>query len=116
MIVEERTYRLVPGATARYLQAWHRIGREPQVRHLGEPVGVYTVEIGGLNTLVYLWRYADLTDRAHRRQALAADAEFAAFRREVRALLARQTNRILLPVPLSSDTAHPDRVGMPGLA
>lgn len=97
MILEERDYRLVPGGTARYLEAWHRAGREPQVRHLGEPAGVYTVEIGELNTLVYLWRFADLADRAHRRKALAADPDFAAFRAEVRALLVQQSNRILLP-------------------
>ncbi|HZU57149.1 MAG TPA: NIPSNAP family protein [Actinocrinis sp.] len=97
MILEERNYRLVPGGAARYLAAWHRAGREPQVRHLGEPVGVYTVEMGELNTLVYHWRYADFADRAHRRQQLAADADFAAFRAEVRGLLVQQSNRILLP-------------------
>ena len=103
MILEERNYLLVPGGSARYLEAWHRTGREPQVRHLGEPAGVFTVEIGELNTLVYHWRYADLADRAHRRRALAADADFAAFRREVRALLVQQSNRILLPFTPAQD-------------
>jgi hypothetical protein len=36
MIVEERDYRLVPGGVPTYLQVWHRLGRAPQVRHLGE--------------------------------------------------------------------------------
>jgi len=103
VILEERMYRLVPGGAPRYLEAWHRAGRVPQVRHLGEPAGVYTVEIGELNTLVYLWRYADLADRAHRRKALAADADFTEFRREVRALLVHQINRILVPVAPSND-------------
>ena len=107
MIVEERTYRVAPGGVARYLEAWHRVGREPQVRHLGEPAGVYTVEIGELNTLLYLWRYADLADRAHRRKALAADAGFAVFRSEVRGLLVHQSNRILFPV------VHPDAAATP---
>lgn len=96
MIIEEREYRLVPGSTARYLQAWQRLGREPQTRHLGEPAGVYTVEIGDLNTLIYLWRFTDLGDRGERRRALAGDPDFAAFRSEVRDLLVSQTNRILL--------------------
>ena len=87
----------MPGSTARYLEAWHRLGREPQTRHLGEPAGVYTVEIGDLNTLIYLWRLTDLADRTHRRAALAADPDFAVFRREVRDLLVSQSNRILLP-------------------
>lgn len=97
MILEEREYRLVPGATGRYLEAWRRLGREPQTRHLGEPAGVYMVEIGDLNTLIYLWRFVDLGDRAERRRALAADADFAGFRREVRELLVSQANRILVP-------------------
>ncbi|GAA1957737.1 NIPSNAP family protein [Catenulispora subtropica] len=102
MILEEREYRLVPGSTARYLEAWQRLGREPQTRHLGEPAGVYTVEIGDLNTLIYLWRFAGLGDRTDRRRALAADPDFAAFRREVRELLVSQSNRILLPAPHSA--------------
>jgi hypothetical protein len=97
MIVEERDYRLVPGGVPRYLEAWHRLGREPQVRHLGEPLGVYVVEVGQLNTLVYLWQYTDLADRTARRAGLAADAGFARFRGEVRDLLVGQRNRILLP-------------------
>ena len=97
MIVEQRDYRLVPGGAAGYLDAWRRCGREPQVRHLGEPLGVFTVDVGELNTLTYLWAYADLADRALRRQRLAADVDFAVFRKEVRGLVVHQVNRILTP-------------------
>ena len=97
MIVEQRDYLVVPGGTAQYLDTWQRIGREPQVRHLGEPLGVYTAETGQLNTIVYLWRYPDLGDRAARRARLAADADFALFRKEVRGLLVTQTSRLLNP-------------------
>ena len=105
MIVEERNYLLVPGAADRYLDAWHRLGREPQVRQLGDPLGVYRVEIGELNTLVYLWGYGDLADRARRRGRLAVDADFAVFRAEVRGLLVTQSNRILVSaVPPGGDS------------
>jgi hypothetical protein len=97
VIVEERNYLMVPGAVPRYLEAWHRLGRPAQTGHLGDPLGVYRVEIGDVNTLVYLWGFADLIDRERRRANLAADADFAAFRREVRDLLLSQTNRILVP-------------------
>ena len=97
MIVEERNYLLVPGGARRYLDAWHRLGRGPQTRHLGEPLGVYTVEVGDLNTLVYLWGFTGHADRAKRRAALAGDPGFAVFRGEVRSLLVTQTNRILVP-------------------
>jgi hypothetical protein len=97
MIVEEREYVLVAGGTARYLETWHRLGREPQVRLLGEPLGLYTVDIGLLNTVVYLWQFTDAGDRAHRREQLAADADFARFRKEVRELLVTQSSRLLVP-------------------
>jgi hypothetical protein len=97
LIVEERNYLLVPGGTRRYLDAWHRLGRGPQVAHLGEPLGVYTVEVGDLNTLVYLWGFTDHADRANRRAGLAEDPAFAVFRGEVRSLLVSQANRILVP-------------------
>jgi len=99
VIVEERNYALVPGGVPRYLTAWLEHGRAPQVRHLGEPLGVYAVEVGGLNTLVYLWRFADLAERSRRRAALAADTVFTAFRRQVRELMVSQQNRILVAVP-----------------
>ncbi|RNI22936.1 NIPSNAP family protein [Flexivirga caeni] len=102
MIVEQRDYRAVPGGAQRYLSAWYRSGRPAQVRHLGEPLGVYLTETGELNTLVYLWRYDDLADRGRRRAALVADEDFAAFRAEVRGLLVSQANRILIQVDLAT--------------
>jgi hypothetical protein len=96
VIVEERNYGLVPGGVPRYLEVWHQRGRGPQVRHLGEPLGVYSVEVGQLNTLVYLWCFADLAERSRRRAALAADPDFTTFRREVRDLMVSQENRILI--------------------
>jgi hypothetical protein len=80
-----------------YLRAWNASGRGPQARHLGEPLGVYVVEVGALNTLVYLWQYDDAADRARRRAALSADEEFAAFRRSVRELMVAQHTEILIP-------------------
>jgi hypothetical protein len=58
---------------------------------------VYVVEIGALNTLVYLWQFDDAADRDRRRTALAADEEFAAFRRSIRDLMIAQHTEILSP-------------------
>jgi hypothetical protein len=99
MIVEQRRYTLVPGGAVPYLERWHETGRPAQVRHLGEPAGVYTVEIGALNTLVFLWRFADLPDRESRRRRLAGDPAFARFRRTVRELVVSQHTEILNPAP-----------------
>jgi hypothetical protein len=63
MIVEERIYTMVPGGVPRYVQLWNQIGREAQIDCLGSPLGVYTCEVGDLNTLTYLWQYASFEDR-----------------------------------------------------
>ncbi|TMR97807.1 NIPSNAP family protein [Nonomuraea basaltis] len=97
MIVEERNYGLRPGGVKEYLRIWHECGRQPQTRHLGDPIGVYQTETGTLNTLVYLWGFSSWEDRDRRRAALMADPEFAAFRSQVRALVHSQQNRILTP-------------------
>lgn len=95
MIVEERDYRLRPGGVTEYLRLWREHGRQPQIHHLGEPMGVYQTEIGTLNTLVYLWGFPSWEDRGRRRAALMADPRFAEFRGQVRDLVHSQRNRIL---------------------
>ena len=99
MIVEERVYTTIPGGVPRYLATWNQHGREAQVEALGSPLGVFTCDVGDLNTLTYLWQYESVADRADRRARLMDDARFTAFRGEVRGLLVSQHNRILLPVP-----------------
>ena len=103
MIVEERVYTMIPGGVPRYLAAWHQHGREAQVEILGSPLGVFTCDVGDLNTLTYLWQYVSVADRADRRARLLDDPRFTVFRREVRSLLVRQRNRILFPVPTSTE-------------
>jgi hypothetical protein len=98
MIVEERIYSMVPGGVPRYVELWKEFGREAQVDCLGEPLGVYTCEVGDLNTLTYMWRYESIEERATRRARLQQDKRFAAFRTQVRDLIVQQHNRILVPV------------------
>jgi hypothetical protein len=62
-------------------------------------MGVFTVETGQLNTVVFLWQYVDAGDRETRRAALASDPDFAEFRRTVRELVVGQHNEILVPPP-----------------
>src|ERR1044072_5573938 len=50
MIVEERLYTMVPGGVPRYLALWNQFGREAQIDCLGAPLGVYTCDVGDLNT------------------------------------------------------------------
>ncbi|MEZ0053773.1 hypothetical protein ABIA30_004806 [Mycobacterium sp. MAA66] len=98
MIVEERVYTMVPGGVSRYVKLWHEFGSEAQIDCLGEPIGMYTCDIGDINALTYLWQYDSTEDRMVRRNRLQHDERFAAFRVEVRGLVVKQRNRILIPV------------------
>jgi hypothetical protein len=98
VIVEERVYTMVPGGVPRYLALWNQFGREAHIDCLGAPLGVYTCDVGDLNTLTYLWPYASMEQRAAQRATLQRDERFAIFRAEVRDLVVAQRNRILIPV------------------
>lgn len=95
MFVEQRIYTLVPGGAGEYLRIYGECGRAAQERALGKMLGCFTTEVGPLNQLVYLWIFDSLEERARRRTALMADADFRAFRAKVRHLLVRQENLIL---------------------
>lgn len=96
MYVEQRTYTLVPGGTVEYIRLYKELGRQVQEGHLGTMLGCFTREVGELNQLVYLWPFSSLDDRARRRAALMADADFAAFRKQIRHLVIRQENTLFV--------------------
>ncbi|MFI4974101.1 MAG: NIPSNAP family protein [Caulobacterales bacterium] len=99
MIVEMRTYTLALGATATYFRKYGEKGLAVQKRILGHLVGYYSVEVGPLNQVIHLWGYDSFEDRAKRRAALWADAEWLEYVRDVAGLVVKQENQILSPAP-----------------
>jgi hypothetical protein len=81
MIVDLRTYTMVPGRLAAWLKLYEAEGLPIHQRHLGKPVGVFTTEVGTLNQVVFIWAFADQADRERRRNALEADPDWASYRR-----------------------------------
>lgn len=103
MIMELRTYTMFPNRRAEWLRYYEHNGLPIQKRHLGEPVGFFTSEIGELNQVVHMWRYELLADREVRRHALAHDPAWQAY--VVNAppmLLQSQRNQILVPTTFSA--------------
>ena len=80
MIVDLRTYTLVPGRLKAYLELYEKEGLPIQIRHVGKPIGFFTTEIGTLNQVVHLWGYQSLADRERRRAALESDPDWIANR------------------------------------
>lgn len=99
MLLEERDYRLKPGRVGAFLTAYERLGLPVQRRHLGEPFGFFTSDIGEMNRVVAMWRYADMTDRATRRAAMLQDPDWPAYLDAIDGLIDTQSNRILTPAP-----------------
>ena len=101
MIVEERIYRIRTGRMGRYLQLVRDEGLAIQRPILGHLIGYFTTEIGPLSQVVHLWAYADLEDRARRRQQLADDPRWQAFVPKLSENIEQAENRILLPTDFS---------------
>jgi hypothetical protein len=98
-VYELRVYRLHPGRLPAYLQAF-REALPVREKH-SAPVGVWTVEIGALNSVVALWPYRDLAHRAAVRAGAAADPRWQAAVGQLAPLMQRQDATVLVPTPFS---------------
>ncbi len=101
MILEERTYTIVPGQLAAYLDNYERHGKPIHWTHLGTPVGWFVTETEVLNQVVHFWRYASMVEREQRRAALYADPEWNAYRLQAGTRVIKQENRIMRPTAFS---------------
>jgi len=101
MIMEVRTYTIRTGLVAEYLALYEREGYAPHRRHLGDPVGWFSSEVGVLNQVVHMWRYDSHAEREQKRRALYADPEWLAFIPKTRAYIERMENQILVPTSFS---------------
>lgn len=101
MVIEERTYSVVPGQVPTLIALYEREGYAAHRRHLGDPIGWFTSEFGTLNQIVHMWRFDSLEDRDRRRAALYTDPEWLAFLPKALPFILKQENRILKPTTFS---------------
>jgi hypothetical protein len=57
MIVDVRTYTMVPGRLGAWLALYEAEGMPIHVRHLGQPIGVFTTDVGTVNQVVFFWGF-----------------------------------------------------------
>lgn len=98
MLVEQRTYSIVPGKLSTFTTMYQSEGLRVQLGHLGTLLGYYTSEFGLLNQVVHLWGYQDLEDRETRRAALFADPKWLTYFDKVIPLVLSQQSVILKPL------------------
>jgi hypothetical protein len=101
MIVDHRTYELQPGRLRDFLALYEKEGLSVQSKHLGNPIGYYTTEVGNVNEIVHMWGYADLADRTKRRAAMAADPAWHAYLAKSKEFMKTMNNKILVPTSFS---------------
>jgi hypothetical protein len=97
MIFDLRIYTLHNNKFGAWLKLYEEYGHPTQVKHCGEPVFYATTEVGPLNQVVHVWKYASQGDREKKRDALMADPAFQAYLAKSRELGAHQSqeSRIL---------------------
>jgi hypothetical protein len=101
VLVEERTYHVYTGKLAEVVRMYAEEGTELQQEYLGNLIGAFTVDIGDLSSIVQLWGYDDLNQRAERRAKLQADPRWKSFLERLTPMIHTQRNRILVPTAFS---------------
>ena len=100
MLLDMRTYTCHPGTLKPFLELYAKMGKEPQTRHLGQPLAYLTTETGNPNQYVHIWCYESAADREQRRAAMWTDPQWLAYVEAAGKLnaLSAQENRLMQPV------------------
>ena len=96
MVIDYRAYTLHPGTVATFMELFEKEGLEPQVRILGQFLGLYRTEIGNVNQIIMMFGYADAGERERRRALLYKDPAFDAYLKKVRPMPCGQHVRMLV--------------------
>ena len=101
MIVDVRTYSIVPRKMDRYLELFERYAMPVQRKHVGEPLGYFVTMHGTLNQVVHFWGYASLADMEQRRAARDADPACHDYLERSEGLVVSQENKLARPTDFS---------------
>jgi hypothetical protein len=106
VLIDHRYYRIKPGMVSAHLDLYEQNGFKTQTRHLGKPFAYLYTESGEVNTLVHMWLYDDVADRARKRAAMAADPEWQNYVRQMNesGYLVSQQNNLMLPAKFAPDS------------
>ena len=100
MIYELRTYTLQVGKLAEAVELYQGIGWPALARHAeGRLIGYFTGDVGALNQIIHLWKFADDADRRAFWNSVYADQGFMAFASRFRPLLLSQENKLMFAAP-----------------
>ena len=98
MIIDMRTYDIVPRQMPNFMKAFNELGLPVMKKYFGEPVGLYVTEVGHINQLTQMWGFKDYADMETKRKARDADPDWPAYFKATEGLLFSQENKIIRPV------------------
>jgi hypothetical protein len=103
MFIEQRMYTAHPGKLPAWLKLYEEVGGPCSARHLGPPIGFFTVEFGTINHVLFVRGFDEADDRERQLAAREADPEWGRFRTETAKIgaLAVQEAKLLKTVPFS---------------
>jgi len=99
-IFELRIYRTQVGQARRWAEAYMKI--MPMRERYSRNVGLWVGEAPQPNEVLHMWNYADGADRAAKRKALFADAEWQGFLKSVEGIVVEMQSTVLIPTAYSS--------------
>jgi hypothetical protein len=101
MIYLEASLRVVPGKMKEFLEVFEK-EYLPLSNKLGRKLlAQWATSIGTLDEIVDLWAYEDLTHMQHFNEVRAKSSEFTKASEHLRALIAYEQVRLMVPTPLS---------------
>lgn len=95
MIVDCRTYTLLPRKIPQYLEIFKTLALPIQKKHFGDPVGIYVTDVGPQNEFIHMWRFDDFADMEKKRNARNAEPEWADYMKASDGLLLKQETKII---------------------
>ena len=102
MIYLEASFQVVPGKMNELMQVFEKEFL-PASNKLGRKLaGQWHTTIGTLDEITDLWVYNDLAHMQQFQEARAKSPEFIKASEHLRALIAHETTRLMVPTPLSS--------------
>ena len=101
MIVNIRTYTLLPRKMPTYLKLFEELGLPAMQRHGLDLMGYYTSVVGPQNQLVHLWRFDSLADMEQKRAARDGDPAWQEFLSKTDGLVLMQEDKVKKPSSFS---------------
>ncbi len=95
MIIDHRTYNILPRLTSRYMEIFKTQCVPINRKYFGQEVGIYLTEVGPQNQLTHLWQYDDYADYEVKRKARDGDPDWPKYLKDTEGLLVSQETKLI---------------------